>query len=106
MSYIPAGYVSQTQISSAVEQAVAKLGKEVARVRHSVGSNTTGEPSIFFRIVLWDWAVDEKTLGEVAERIETILFYDLHPIENWGLMPYFSFRSSSEQLAQTETEWT
>src|SRR5580698_7310562 len=97
MSYIPAGYVSQTQISSAVEQAVAKLGKEVARVRHSVGSNTTGEPSIFFRIVLWDWAADEKVLGEVAERIETTLFYDLHPVENWGLMPYFSFRSYSEQ---------
>jgi hypothetical protein len=106
MSYIPAGYVSQTQISSAVEQAVAKLGKEVARVRHSVGSNTTGEPSIFFRVVLWDWAVDEETLGDVAGNIERILFDDLHPIENWGLMPYFRFRSSAEQAAQTDPEWT
>lgn len=100
---VPIGFVNQAQLSTAVIQAVQTLGPEVVRVRHTIGEDTSGDPAIFFRIVLADWAVDEKTLADVAGKISTTLINELRPYENWGLFPYFSFRSNSEPSA--EREW-
>src|SRR5277367_4195028 len=105
--YIPTGFINQTQLANAVEQAALKLrsGSEVVRVRHSTGVDTSGEPSIFFRIVLSDAASREATLADVTGNIATILFEEIRPYENWGLTPYFSFRSQSEQALRNEPEW-
>jgi hypothetical protein len=105
MAYIPTGFVNQAQLAIAVDQATLKLGREVVRVRHSVGADTSGEPSIFFRIVLSDAASREATLADVTGNIATILFEEIRPYENWGLIPYFSFRSQSEQALRNEPEW-
>jgi hypothetical protein len=88
-----------------VGRAVQKLGDEVVRVRHSIGEDTSGESSIFFRITLSDSAVQEATLADVTGRIATILFEELRPYENWGLIPYFSFRGNSEQVLRNDPEW-
>jgi hypothetical protein len=105
--YIPTGFINQAQLADAVDQAVRKLrlGTEVVRVRHSIGVDTSGEPSIFFRIVLSDAASREATLADVTGNIATVLFDELRPYENWGLIPYFSFRSASEQAIRHEPEW-
>jgi hypothetical protein len=42
-------------------------------------------------------------LAEVTGRITGTLFEELHPYENWGLVPYFAFRSFSEE--PTPGEW-
>ena len=101
--FVPIAFVNQAQLSTAVIQAVQTLGPEVVRLRHTIGEDTSGDPAIFFRIVLADWAVDEETLADVAGKISTTLINELRPYENWGLLPYFSFRSNSEQSA--EREW-
>ena len=101
--FVPIAFVNQTQLSTAVTQAVQTLGREVVRLRHTIGEDTSGDPAIFFRIVLADWAVDEETLADVAGKISTTLINELRPYENWGLLPYFSFRSNSEQSG--EREW-
>ena len=105
MPYSPSGFVNQAQLASAVTQAVRKLGKNVVRVRHSIGTDTSGEPAIFFRIILSDAASREATLADVTGQIATILFEEIRPYENWGLIPYFSFRSKSEQAKRHEPEW-
>ena len=105
MPYIPTGFVNQTQLANAVAQAALKLGREVVRVRHSIETDTSGEPSIFFRIVLSDAASKETTLADVTGHITTILFEEIRPYENWGLIPYSSFRSNSEQAMRNEPEW-
>ena len=104
--FVPTVFVNQAQLaqlSTAVIQAVQTLGPEVVRLRHTIGEDTSGDPAIFFRIVLADWAVDEETLADVAGKISTTLIDELRPYENWGLFPYFSFRSNSEPSA--EREW-
>ena len=104
--FVPTVFVNQAQLaqlSTAVTQAVQALGPEVVRLRHTIGEDTSGDPAIFFRIVLADWAVDEETLADVAGKISTTLINELRPYENWGLFPYFSFRSNSEPSA--EREW-
>ena len=84
---------------------VGKLGNEVVRVKYSLGTDSSGEPSIFFRIVLSDAASREDGLADVTGRIATILFDEIRPYENWGLLPYFSFRSKSEQAIRNDPEW-
>lgn len=97
MPIVPTGFVNQTQLAREVTKVIPKLGKEVVRLRYSLGADSTGEPSISFRIVLTDAASKEDKLAHVTDRIATTLFDELRPYEKWGLLPYFSFRSQSEQ---------
>lgn len=108
MPLVHTGFVHQTQLAKEVAKAIRKvrrLAKEVVRVNYSFGTDSTDEPAIFFRIVLTDVASKEDKLVEVTGRISTILFDEIHPYENWGLLPYFSFRSKSEQDERNDPEW-
>jgi hypothetical protein len=105
MAIVPAPLVHGTQLANKITKVIRKLGNEVVRVNYSLGSDSTGEPAIFFRVVLTDAASREDKLAEVTGRIARILFDEVRPYENWGLLPYFSFRSKSEQKARNDPEW-
>lgn len=101
----PTGLVHQTQLAIEVAKAIRKLPKEAVHVAYNLGTDSTGEPSIFFRIVLTDAASREDKLAQVTDRIAMLLFDGVRPQENWGLLPYFSFRSKSEQQERKDPEW-
>ena len=101
---VPTGSVQNTQLDTVITKTIRKLGKEAVRVNYSLGTDSTGEPAIFFRIVLTDAASREEKLAEVTARISTILD-EIRPHENWGLLSYFSFRSKSEQEARNDPDW-
>jgi hypothetical protein len=103
---VPTGFINQAQLNDSVTQAIHRLGREVVRVRYNIGADTSGEPAIFFHIVLSDNASREEQLADVTDRAAALLFEELRPYENWGLIPYFSFRSESEQALRNEPEWT
>lgn len=103
---VPRGFVHQSELAADVERAKGKLGPDVVRLRHSISDDASGEPAIYFRIVLSDAASREATLAEVTGQIAATLFDDLKPYENWGLTPYFSFRSQSEQAKRNDPEWS
>lgn len=105
MPMVPTGSIRQSDLANETAKAIRKLGKEVVRVRYNLGTDSTGEPSIFFRIVLADAASREDKLAAVTGRIATILFDEIRPHEQWGLLPYFSFRSKSEQEKRNDPEW-
>ena len=102
---IPTSPVNQTQLDKAVVKAIRKLGKEVVRVKYSFGEDWTGDPAIFFRIVLSDAASREGGLADVANRIMTVIYDELRPYEDWGLLPYFNYRSKSEQAKLNDPDW-
>jgi hypothetical protein len=106
MPYVPAGFVNESEVANAVHEATSKLGKEVVRVRYNIGDDFTGDPAIFFRIVLTDAASRRGTLGEVTGRIRRVLADQIRPYQKWRLFPYFSFRSNSEQATRDEPEWS
>ncbi len=99
------GLVNQAQLVDVVEKAIRKLGKKAVKVNYNIGEDSDGDPSIFFRIVLPDAASAEDTLAEVTGRITRILNDQIRPREDWGLLPYFSFRSKSEQAERDDPEW-
>lgn len=104
MPYTPTGFVNQAQFAETVSRAIQKLGPEVVRVRYNVGSDTGGDPAIYFRIVLADWAVHKDTLYDDTEKIANVLTEEVRPYD-CGLIPYFNFRSNSEQILREDPEW-
>jgi hypothetical protein len=103
--YVPTGYVNQAQLGDIVAQAAQDLGPEVVHVAYSLGPDSTGEPSLFFRILLADSYIREDTIADLTGRIAAALFDLIRPIENWGLRPYFNFRSKSEQDGRRDPDW-
>src|SRR5579871_3674347 len=106
MALYSSGIIHPSQLQEAVDRAFQKLDrKEVRLVRYSVGVDSTGETTIFFRILLTDYASEESRLGEVTERIAGILFDEIQPWEKWGVLPDFTFRSESEQKQHYDPAW-
>ena len=105
MVQVPTGYVNQAQLGELIAQAAEHLGPEVVHVAYSLGPDSTGEASLFFRILLSDAYIREDTIADMTGRIATTLFDAIRPIENWGLRPYFNFRSKSEQDRRRDPDW-
>ena len=59
----------------------------------------------FFRILLSDPYIREDTIADLTRRIKTILSDAVRPMEDWGLRPYFNFRSKSEQERRRDPDW-
>lgn len=101
----PTGYVNQGQLGEIISDAARQLGPEVVHVSYSLGPDSTGEPSLFFRILLADAYIHEDTLADLTGQIAGALLDSIRPIENWGLRPYFNFRSKSEQDRRPDPGW-
>ena len=106
MAIVPAGLVHQGQLNSEIDGAVQKFGPDVAHVFYSLGEDSTGEAAIFFRIVLTDSAAKEENLTSVTSRIARLVYDEVRPLENWGLYPYFYYRSQSEWQNRYDPEWS
>lgn len=101
---VPLGRVNQAQIASAVKSAEAALAPDVVRIRYSFGTDWTGDPSIFFRVVLSDDASRKTQLSETAQRVALTILNEVDA-EQLGLHSYFNFRSLSEQAQLKEPAW-
>jgi hypothetical protein len=105
MPRVSTGYIHRGHLDGIVKEAGALLGPEVLHVAYSIGPDSTDEPSIFFRILLADSAVCEDTMVGVTRRIAEILLAAVRPVEDWGLRPYFNYRSKSEQDRRKDPDW-
>jgi hypothetical protein len=69
----------------------------VANLRYTVEDDWIGDPAIFFWITLSDEAAHLTILPQTSRRIRKFITQKLDPAGQWGLIPYFNFRSQSEQ---------
>jgi hypothetical protein len=106
MPFVPAHYVPQAEIDAEVAEVVSQLGPEASRVNHQVGEDHDGDPAIYFRIVIAGSADPHEDFIASARKIERTLRDQLLTDSRWGLIPYFSFRSESEQASRNEPEWS
>jgi hypothetical protein len=102
---IRAGYVNLGQLGNIVAEAAQHLGPEVVHVSYSIRPDSTDEPSLFMRILLDDRYISEDTIGGLTSRISTALRDAIRPLEDWGLRPYFNFKSKSDQDRRPDPEW-
>jgi hypothetical protein len=69
----------------------------VVNLRYTFDDDWSGDPAIFFWITLSDEASRREVLSQNSRRITEFITQRLDPIGQWGLIPYFNFRSQSEQ---------
>ena len=84
---VPRGIVHQQDVAEAVRRAEESLRPDVVLIRYSLGSDWTGDPSIFFRVLLSDEAAKPSHLQEVAQRVATNLAREVN-VESFGLHAY------------------
>jgi hypothetical protein len=82
--------------------ALAPYPSGVVNLRWTVDNDWSGDPAIFFSITLSDEAALRATLSQTSKRIIDVITHRLGPLGQWGLIPYFSFRSQSEQASLQE----
>ena len=97
-------FVNRQKIEADLQRAAQELAPAVVRIRYSFEDDWTGDPSIFFRVVLADEVAYGPHLGETARRIRTKLDDEIRPDEH-GLNAYFKFRSLSEQTDYKDPAW-
>jgi hypothetical protein len=102
--YIPTGFVNQQEIEAAVQRAEQALAPTVVRIRYNLGADWTGDPSIFFRIVISDEFAKKPKLSDIAQKVSLKLMNEVKTDE-FGLHAYFNFRSRSEQADLNEPAW-
>ena len=105
MSTMQAAWRNKAQIDAAVKRAEETLAPDVVRIRYSFDEDWTGDPSIFFRVVLSDEAASQiSKLGEIVRRIEEGIRKEVDA-EQYGLLDYFSYRSQAEEAELKEPAW-
>jgi len=96
--------VNEAQIAASVQRAQAALAPDVVRIRYSFADDWTGDPSIFFRVVLTDEAFHRGRPSEMAERVSTTVRSEVDP-DQFGLHSYFNYRIVSELAERPEPSW-
>jgi hypothetical protein len=74
----------------------------VLSVEPSLESDWSGEPAAFFLIVLTDAASRRDQLLKVMKQVSHTIVQQVQPLEKWGVLPYFNYRSESEQARITQ----
>ena len=87
-----------------VDQIAKDFAPDVIRIRFHVGEDWAEEPAVFFRILLSDAASQPGRLFPVTRAVRQRLHDDLG-FPNPDLLPYFRFRSQSEQAAIQDPAW-
>ncbi len=103
-------YLSPQQLqdfAQRVEEVARKFPEEVVRIRHTFSRDWDGDPAIYFRILFTDDAVKRYPLGELTRRIQDALVKDLalYTSEYSLYIPYFNFRTRSEQERSKDPQW-
>ena len=85
--------------------ALSTLPRSVVKWRYSIENDWSGDPAIFFYIVLSDEAINPNNLRQVTSEIRQIITNEIESVNDWELFPYFSFRSQSEQAKLKDVEF-
>jgi hypothetical protein len=93
---LPRGLAQPTELVKQIS-ALAPLPPGVVNFHYTVDEDWSGDSAIFFYVTLSDDAARREVLHENAKRIEDLIRQRLDAIDQWGLIPYFYFRSQSEQ---------
>lgn len=104
MSAVLTGILNKQRIDEGVQRALSALESDVIRIRYSVEEDWSGDPAIFFRVVLRDRASAPSRLHEVAQNISEAIEREVRP-DLLGLEAYFHVRSDSEQKQLRDKDW-
>jgi len=95
--YLPRAFAQQPLFQAAVGRAALRLAPQVVDIIPTLGNDWRGEPAVFFMVILADAASRRDQLLKVTNQASAFIAQHVQPLEEWGVLPYFNFRSQSEQ---------
>ena len=63
----------------------------------TLGNDWSGEPAVFFMVILSNQSSQRDQLLRVTNQVSNTMVQMVQPLEKWGVLPYFNFRSEAEQ---------
>lgn len=103
--YRTRAYTHEDEFAAAVKNWAEKLAPDVVRIRYSLEEDWTGAPAVFFNVLMTDDAVTDKRIREATKKVKWAIRDGMEPLEEWGVHPYFHYRSVSEQEQAKEPSW-
>ncbi|MCB9385342.1 MAG: hypothetical protein H6509_12075 [Bryobacterales bacterium] len=74
------------------------------RIRYSIGDDWSGDPAIFFRVVLSDEAQQQRELLPLTEQVRAAILDEVQPYEK-DCSLYFNYRTLSDQQELRDKAW-
>jgi hypothetical protein len=99
---VPTAFVQQAQFQSAVNRAAQQLRPHVIDLTFTLGNDWSGEPAVFFMVILSNAASRRDQLLTTTRQVSNAIVQIVQPLEQWGVLPYFNFRSEAEQAKINE----
>lgn len=97
MAYVPTAFAQQAQFQAAVSRTAQQLRPNVVDIITTLGNDWSGEPAAFFMVILSNAASQRDQLLRVTNQVSNAIVQMVQPLEQWGVLPYFNFRSEAEQ---------
>jgi hypothetical protein len=95
--YVPAAFAQQAEFQSAVNRAAQQQRPHVVDLTFTLGNDWSGEPAVFFMVILSNPASRREQLLRITNQVSNAIVQMVQPLEQWGVLPYFNFRSEAEQ---------
>lgn len=100
--YLPRGIAQPTELHKILNALRPAIPSAIVNWRYTIGEDWSGDPAIFFWVTLSDEAAKRGNLKDATRQIIDLVDQRVSPLGQWGLIPYFSFRSQSEQARLRE----
>lgn len=97
--------VDEQEIAARVAELERRFAPDVVRVRYKVKNDSSGDPAIYFRVLLTDEASGPGRLGQMVNDVRRVIRTEIDPLNNWDLLSYVRFRNQSEQAEMRDAEW-
>ena len=101
---LPTLVAKQQEVNATISQVINQLAPHVVHIRYDIGRDWSGDWAIFFRVLLADEASSGNNLRTVTTQVVRMMSERLD-FEGMGVIPYFNFRSQSEQAEMREPAW-
>lgn len=101
--YIPRAFAHQSQFLEAIGR--VPLPPQAISVTPTLGTDWNGESAVFLQVILADNSVPRNQLLAFTKQISQAIVQQVRPLEEWGVLPYFSFLTQSERARIKEPTW-
>ena len=98
MAYLAKGIAQTSELVKKFNGLAHFVIPGVVKWRYTFENDWSGDPAIFFWVVVTDEASKPQNLRQTKSAFIAKINNHVDLAGEWGLIPYFSFRSLSEQV--------
>jgi hypothetical protein len=97
MAHLAKGIAQTSELVKMLNQLAHVVIPGVVKWRYTFDDDWSGDPAIFFWVVVTDEASKPQNLRQTKAAFIAMINKHVDLPGEWGLIPYFNFRSRSEQ---------